>query len=60
MLEVTSREGYTDTAKILLENKVEPTPLAVKVIIYLIIKEFFFFFFFFFFLKNNNIIINNK
>jgi len=30
MLEVTSREGYTDTAKILLENKVEPTPLAVK------------------------------
>jgi len=30
MLEVTAKEGYIDIAKILLENKVEPTPLAVK------------------------------
>ncbi|ORX58622.1 ankyrin [Piromyces finnis] len=30
MLEVTAREGYVDIAKILLENKVKPTSLAVK------------------------------
>lgn len=30
MLEVAAKEGYIDIAKILLENKVEPTPLSVK------------------------------
>lgn len=30
MLEVTAREGYVDIANILLDNNVEPTPLAVK------------------------------
>ncbi len=58
MLEVAAKEGYIDIAKILLENKVEPTPLSVKVYIYIYFffhyKCFYLIFFFFFNIKINN------